>query len=247
MESNDQQHGVLAGAAGVWAWPRRRYSSVRRIGRRRRKRGRRAPDATDRGARTTLLQATPIDVSELLHELVFETDSHGGADLGHADGAGRIRAHAAAAGTGRSGTGGARAGGAIAFPLRRAGAALPAAGDAGPARAGVSRSRGAVHPQRVLEITRGRAFCLFTSYSQMRDLVRAAAAGARFSRSCCTGRRRARRCSRSFAPRRMRCCSGRRASGRAWTCRASAELRDHRPAAVCRAQRPGGAGAHEGD
>jgi ATP-dependent DNA helicase DinG len=35
--------------------------------------------------------------------------------------------------------------------------------------------------QRVLEITRGRAFCLFTSYSQMRDLIRAPAAGAGLS------------------------------------------------------------------
>ena len=146
-----QQHGVLAGAADL----RRRETGTRAAAR-----GRRSE------ARTTFLQATPIDVSELLSELVFETDSHGGAHLGHAHRAGRLRTHAPAPGA----------------SARRANWWCRRISTTASRRCSICRRR---CPTRAIpnfpkprpaassacwRSSEGRAFCLFTSYSQMRDL-----------------------------------------------------------------------------
>ncbi len=90
---------------------------------------------------------------------------------------GRIRAHAQTDGVER----GARVGRAFALSLWRAGAALPAPGYARPPATPEFPEAAARTIQRVLEITRGRAFCLFTSYSQMRDLYERLLPGARLS------------------------------------------------------------------
>ena len=71
---------------------------------------------------------------------------------------------------------------------------------------------------RILELSRGRAFVLFTSYQQMQtvhDLSRSRSS----TRRCSRARRRAARCSTSSAARRTAFCSPRRRSGRASTCR----------------------------
>ncbi len=119
-----EQHGLLAGAA-------RGGRSARQSA---------APNAEPCGTRRghTFLQATPIDVSELLHELVFETIPTvvlTSATLTVQGGFEHIRKRL---GLDRR----ARTGGAVAFPLRRTGAALSAAGHARPARPGISRGRG---------------------------------------------------------------------------------------------------------
>ena len=193
-------------------------------------------------SRTTFLQATPIDVSELLHELVFDqipTVVLTSATLTVQGGFEHMRKRL---GLDRS----ARAGGALALPLRRAGAALSAA-----RRCPTRASRSFPRPprdciRRVLEITRGRAFCLFTSYAQMRDLYErllpvldfpTPAARHRAAQGAAGG---VSRHAQRRALRHIELLAGRGRAGR------SAELRHHRPAALRRAQRPGGAGAHEG-
>jgi ATP-dependent DNA helicase DinG len=117
------------------------------------------------GQRTTFLQATPIDVSELLHELVFEQISTvvlTSATLTVQGGFEHMRR--------RLGLTEARE---LVVPshFKYGEQALlylppnmpdPREPDFPAAAANTIR--------RVLEITRGRAFCLFTSYSQMRDL-----------------------------------------------------------------------------
>ena len=74
--------------------------------------------------------------------------------------------------------------------------------------------------------------------------VRPRLARNRLSRRCCKAPARAARCWKNSAPRPTACCSPRRRSGRAWTCRATVELRYHRQAALRRAQRSGGGSAH---
>ncbi len=81
------------------------------------------------GGRNTYLQATPIDVSELLSDLLFEQYPSVILTSATLTVQGGFRAPEKAAGVARC----AGAGGAFSFPLRRAGAALPAARDAGPA------------------------------------------------------------------------------------------------------------------
>ena len=117
------------------------------------------------GSRTTFLQATPIDVSELLHEMVFDqipTVVLTSATLTVQGGFEHMRK--------RLGLTEARE---LVVPshFRYDKQALlylppnmpdPREPDFPEAAADCIR--------RVLEITRGRAFCLFTSYSQMRDL-----------------------------------------------------------------------------
>jgi ATP-dependent DNA helicase DinG len=117
------------------------------------------------GPRTTFLQATPIDVSELLHELVFETIPTvilTSATLTVQGGFEHMRK--------RLGLSEARE---LVVPShfqygKQALLYLPP---------GMPDPRDPEFPEaaatcirRVLEITRGRAFCLFTSYAQMRDL-----------------------------------------------------------------------------
>jgi ATP-dependent DNA helicase DinG len=147
-----QQHGLLDGAARPW-----RNSSASPRPRRQRFRNQ---------ARTTFLQATPIDVSELLRELVFEqipTVVLTSATLTVQGGFEHMRR--------RLGLGNrsARARRALALPVRKAGPALSAARHARPARPEFPEAA-ARCIQRVLDLSRGRAFCLFTSYSQMRAL-----------------------------------------------------------------------------
>jgi ATP-dependent DNA helicase DinG len=116
-------------------------------------------------SRTTFLQATPIDVSELLHELVFDqipTVVLTSATLTVQGGFEHMRR--------RLGLSEARE---LVVPshFRYEKQALlylpPEMPDPREAEFPEAAARCI---QRVLEITRGRAFCLFTSYSQMRDL-----------------------------------------------------------------------------
>jgi ATP-dependent DNA helicase DinG len=116
-------------------------------------------------ARTTFLQATPIDVSELLHELVFDqipTVVLTSATLTVQGGFEHIRK--------RLGLTEARE---LVVPShfrydKQALLYLPP--NMPDPREPDFPEAAAKCIQRVLEISRGRAFCLFTSYSQMRDL-----------------------------------------------------------------------------
>jgi ATP-dependent DNA helicase DinG len=117
------------------------------------------------GLRTTFLQATPIDVSEMLFELVFEqipTVILTSATLTVADGFEHIRK--------RLGLSEARE---LVVPSHfhygeQALLYLPP--EMPDPREPEFPEAAARCIQRVLEITQGRAFCLFTSYAQMRDL-----------------------------------------------------------------------------
>ncbi len=117
------------------------------------------------GPRTTFLQATPIDVSELLHELVFDqipTVILTSATLTVQGGFEHIRK--------RLSLSEARE---LVVPSHfRYGeqALLYLPPEMPDPRASEFPEAAARCIQRVLEISRGRAFCLFTSYSQMRDL-----------------------------------------------------------------------------
>jgi ATP-dependent DNA helicase DinG len=116
-------------------------------------------------ARTTFLQATPIDVSELLHELVFETIPTvvlTSATLTVQGGFEHMRRRLGLTETREL---------VVPSHFRYGEQALlylppnmPDPRDADFPEAAATCIR------RVLEITKGRAFCLFTSYSQMRDL-----------------------------------------------------------------------------
>ncbi|PWT85061.1 MAG: helicase [Acidobacteria bacterium] len=116
-------------------------------------------------SRTTFLQATPIDVSELLRELVFETISTvvlTSATLTVQGGFEHIRK--------RLGLTDARE---LVVPSHfRYGeqALLYLPPNMPDPRDPEFPEAAATCIRRVLEITKGRAFCLFTSYSQMRDL-----------------------------------------------------------------------------
>ena len=144
LMESETEHGLLAGAA------------------------RRAADEY------TTCRRRPLMCQSCFRELLFETISERGADLGDADGAGRFRAHAQAAGAGR----GAGAGGAVAFPLCASRRCCICRRRCRIRGSRISRTQAAKRIRRVLEITRGRAFCLFTSYSADARSVRAAAAGA---------------------------------------------------------------------
>jgi ATP-dependent DNA helicase DinG len=116
-------------------------------------------------SRTTYLQATPIDVSELLHELVFDqipTVILTSATLTVQGGFEHIRK--------RLGLSEARE---LVVPSHfRYGeqALLYLPPEMPDPRDPEFPEAAARCIQRVLEITKGRAFCLFTSYAQMRDL-----------------------------------------------------------------------------
>jgi ATP-dependent DNA helicase DinG len=116
-------------------------------------------------SRATFLLATPIDVSELLHELVFDqipTVVLTSATLTVQGGFEHIRK--------RLGLSEARE---LVIPSHfRYGeqALLYLPPEMPDPRDPEFPEAAALCIQRVLEITRGRAFCLFTSYSQMRDL-----------------------------------------------------------------------------
>ena len=120
-------------------------------------------------SRATFLQATPIDVSELLSELVFEqipTVVLTSATLTVQGGFEHIRKRL---GLGDSGQGARE----LVVPSHfRYGeqALLYLPPEMPDPRDPEFPEAAARCIQRVLEITRGRAFCLFTSYSQMRDL-----------------------------------------------------------------------------
>jgi ATP-dependent DNA helicase DinG len=117
------------------------------------------------GARTTFLQATPIDVSELLHEMVFEaipTVVLTSATLTVQGGFEHMRK--------RLGLSEARE---LVVPShfqygKQALLYLPP--EMPDPRDPEFQDAAARCIRRVLELSRGRAFCLFTSYAQMRDL-----------------------------------------------------------------------------
>jgi ATP-dependent DNA helicase DinG len=117
------------------------------------------------GARSTFLQATPIDVSELLHELLFETIPTvvlTSATLTVQGGFEHIRK--------RLGMNEARE---LVVPSHfRYGeqALLYLPPEMPDPRDPEFPEAAADCIRRVLQISRGRAFCLFTSYAQMRDL-----------------------------------------------------------------------------
>jgi ATP-dependent DNA helicase DinG len=121
------------------------------------------------GARTTFLQATPIDVSEILRELVFEaipTVVLTSATLTVQGGFEHLRKRLGLNDTGQ----GARE---LVVPSHfRYGeqALLYLPPEMPDPRDPEFPEAAARCIRRVLEITKGRAFCLFTSYSQMRDL-----------------------------------------------------------------------------
>ena len=120
-------------------------------------------------ARTTYLQATPIDVSEILRELVFEpipTVVLTSATLTVQGGFEHLRRRLGLGDTGQ----GARE---LVVPSHfRYGeqALLYLPPEMPDPRDPEFPEAAARCIRRVLEITHGRAFCLFTSYSQMRDL-----------------------------------------------------------------------------
>jgi ATP-dependent DNA helicase DinG len=122
-------------------------------------------DVMRAASRTTFLQATPIDVSELLRELVFETIPTvvlTSATLTVQGGFDHVRK--------RLGLQEARE---LVVPSHfRYGeqALLYLPPEMPDPRDAEFPEAAAECIQRVLDITRGRAFCLFTSYSQMRDL-----------------------------------------------------------------------------
>ena len=101
--------------------------------------------------------------------------------------------------------------------------------------------------RRLLEITRGRAFVLFTSYAQMNDIYQRLLGEVEFP-MLKQGDAPEKRAARGVSPdskcgavRDFLVLAGCGRAGRA------AELRDHRPPAVRRAQRSGGGRAREGD
>lgn len=124
-----------------------------------------ARDPMRGAARTTFLQATPIDVSELLRERVFEANSTvvlTSATLTVQGGFDHIRK--------RLGLAEARE---LVVPSHfRYGeqALLYLPPEMPDPRDAEFPEAAAECIRRVLDITKGRAFCLFTSYSQMRDL-----------------------------------------------------------------------------
>ena len=78
--------------------------------------------------------------------------------------------------------------------------------------------------RQLLEITRGRAFCLFTSYAQMHD-VHERLQGELDVPDAAAGHRAQERAARGVPPdARTPCCSPPRPSGREWTCRASSSV-----------------------
>jgi ATP-dependent DNA helicase DinG len=120
-------------------------------------------------SRATFLQATPIDVSELLHELVFDqipTVVLTSATLTVQGGFEHMRKRLGLGDTGQ----GARE---LVVPshFRYGDQALLYLPPEMPDPRDPEFPEAAANCiRRVLEITRGRAFCLFTSYAQMRDL-----------------------------------------------------------------------------
>jgi ATP-dependent DNA helicase DinG len=117
------------------------------------------------GGRNVYLQATPIDVSGLLSELLFETFPcvvMTSATMTVQGGFGHLQKRL-----------GLRDGRELVVPShfkheRQALLYLPP--DMPDPRDGNFAEQAARRMRQVLEITRGRAFCLFTSYAQMRDL-----------------------------------------------------------------------------
>ena len=122
-----------------------------------------------RGVAHVFLQATPIDVSQILRQCLFENDEFGpailtSATLAVSGGYQYIRA--------RLGLENARE---LVVPshfdyVNQAILYVPP--DLPDPRSTAFSTKAAEKIRRVLEITQGRAFCLFTSYVQMRDIYR---------------------------------------------------------------------------
>ncbi|HZD77902.1 MAG TPA: helicase C-terminal domain-containing protein, partial [Acidobacteriaceae bacterium] len=126
---------------------------------------RRASGPLRGGVRNTYLQATPIDVSSLMQELLFESFSSvvlTSATLTVAGGFGHIRKR-----LGMEDAKELMVPSHFRYPEQALLYLPPEMPD--PREPGFP-AEAAKQIRRVLEITRGRAFCLFTSYAQMRDL-----------------------------------------------------------------------------
>ena len=106
----------------------------------------------EKRGRGTFLQATPIDVSQILDDKLFDRNDHGGADVGDTGGGRRIRVHQSAAGIAQR----AHAGGGEPFRLRRAGAAVRAAEFTRSAQPGVHRGGGAGNYRTAVSEPRAR-------------------------------------------------------------------------------------------
>jgi ATP-dependent DNA helicase DinG len=208
--------------------------------------GRFSPDRANRfrsQVRTTFIQATPIDVSELLRELVFEqipTVVLTSATLTVQGGFEHMRRRL---GLGDSGQGARE----LVVPShfqygKQALLYLPP--EMPDPRDPEFPEAAARCIQRVLEHSRGRAFCLFTSYSQMRVLYERLLPVLDFPillhgtapRKALLEEFRSTPNAVLFGTASL---AGRRRAGR------SPELRHHRPPALRRSQRPHCPGAHE--
>lgn len=134
---------------------------------------RRASGGLHKQSRTTFLQATPIDVSGLLNDQLFQrfpTVVLTSATLTVQGSFEHIRHRLGLGPESSAGTSGTRE---LVVPSHfkyREQALLYLPPEMPDPRAAEFPAAAARCIQRVLEITRGRAFCLFTSYSQMRDL-----------------------------------------------------------------------------
>ena len=191
---------------------------------------------------STHLQATPIDVSELLRELLFNVYPSvvlTSATLTVQAGFGHIRK--------RLGMDEARE---LVVPSHfkyQEQALLYLPPEMPDPREPNFQEEAAKRIRRMLEITQGRAFCLFTSYAQMRELYErmlvevgypAAVAGHGTQEGAARGISRD---AERGAVWDVEFLAGRGCAG------GGAELRDCGPAAVRGADRPGGAGADAGD
>ena len=162
--------------------------------------------------RGVFLQASPIDVSTIVRELLLERDAGDRADVGDAHGRRLVRLRPRPPGHPRRPR-------QLCLPvgvrLRHAGDPVPARRHARSPVAGVRRGRGR-EVVEILQRTDGRAFVLFTSYAVLRPSSRCWRPPST-TRCSCRATRPARCCSRSSGHCRTRCCWRRRASGRAWT------------------------------
>ncbi len=190
-------------------------------------------------SRTTFLQATPIDVSELLSELVFETIPTvvlTSATLTVQGGFEHMRK--------RMGLSEARE---LVVPSHfRYGeqALLYLPPDMPDPRDPEFPEAAARTIQRVLEITRGRASASSLATARCATSTSVCCRCSTFP-SCCTAPRPARRCLNNSARPQRRPFRDIQFLARCRRARRSAELRHHRPLALRRPQRPGRCRAHE--
>ena len=170
----------------------------------------------EKRGRGCFLQATPIDVSPILSEQLFDKVDYRDPHFGHPGGGRRLRLHREAAGPGER----ARPGGPRPFRLPQAGAALRAAAPAGAAQPGVRQGRRPRKWRAFSKHSRGRAFVLFTSYQQMRLVYEQVSFEIDYP-TLLQGTGPSTALLEEFRATPHACSSRLPPSGRAWTCRAS--------------------------